>query len=186
MSGVCFYLSYHRSGLQSLPCSIWPLNTSRHLVGGFSFEIIRCYFEKTKKNTLVNERAQKVDSGTFLVVQWLRRHAPNVGCVGFIPGCGTKILYVTWPKKHLVSARLNCICSERFFSLHHGFGFVAKQIVGIYVSLRSTMSCCMLTFRVLSDTFYRNSTQSSLRQKWMLGTNLETRTAFRALRNWNL
>ena len=87
-------------------------------------------------------------------------------------------------KKKLVSARLNCICSERFFSLHHGF--VAKQIAGIYVSLRSTMSCCMLTFRVLSDSFYRNSTRTSLRQKWMLGMNLKTRTAFRALRNWNL
>ena len=147
----------------------------------------RCYFEKTKQNTLVNETAQKVDSGTSLVVQWLRCHAPSAGCVGFIPGWGTEILYVTWQKKKkkkLVSARLNCICSERFFSLHHGF--VAKQIAGIYVSLRSTMSCCMLTFRVLSDSFYRNSTRTSLRQKWMLGMNLKTRTAFRALRNWNL
>ena len=47
----------------------------------------------------LNETAQKVDSGTSLVVQWLRCHTPNAGCVGFIPGWGTKILYVTWPKK---------------------------------------------------------------------------------------
>ena len=33
--------------------------------------------------------------GTSLVVQWLRLHAPNAGCLGSIPGQGTKIPYAT-------------------------------------------------------------------------------------------
>ena len=33
-----------------------------------------------------------IKKGSFLVVQWLRLHAPNAGDVGLIPGQGTKIL----------------------------------------------------------------------------------------------
>ena len=34
-----------------------------------------------------------IEPGTFLVVQWLRLHAPTLGGVGSIPGQGTKILH---------------------------------------------------------------------------------------------
>ena len=30
-------------------------------------------------------------SGTSLVVQWVRFHAPNAGCLGSIPGQGTEL-----------------------------------------------------------------------------------------------
>ena len=33
--------------------------------------------------------------GTSLVVQWLRLHAPNTGCMGLIPDWGTKIPHAT-------------------------------------------------------------------------------------------
>ena len=39
-------------------------------------------------------KKQKTKNGgglTSLVVQWLRLHAPNAGCLGSIPGQGTKI-----------------------------------------------------------------------------------------------
>ena len=32
-----------------------------------------------------------MQSGTSLVVQWLRLHTPNAGGLGSIPGLGTKI-----------------------------------------------------------------------------------------------
>ena len=33
--------------------------------------------------------------GTSLVAEWLGLHAPNAGCLGSIPGQGTKIPYAT-------------------------------------------------------------------------------------------
>jgi len=36
---------------------------------------------------------------TFLVVQWIRLHAPNAGGLGSIPGQGTKISCATQSKK---------------------------------------------------------------------------------------
>ena len=39
----------------------------------------------------VSAKALNHKSGTTLVVQWLRLHAPNAGDTGSIPGWGTKI-----------------------------------------------------------------------------------------------
>ena len=46
--------------------------------------------------TLKDVMHQKRFWGTFLEVQWLRLHAPNVGGMGLIPGQGTKILHAMW------------------------------------------------------------------------------------------
>ena len=41
----------------------------------------------------------QMPSGTSLAVQWLRRHAPNAGGMGLIPGWGTKIPHAAWHGK---------------------------------------------------------------------------------------
>ena len=43
---------------------------------------------------------------TFLVVQWLRLHAANVGGTGSIPGRGTNILHATWRGKKKKKKRM--------------------------------------------------------------------------------
>ena len=43
-----------------------------------------------------------MNTGTFLVVQWLRSHTPNAEGMGSTPGSGTKILHAatkTWYTK---------------------------------------------------------------------------------------
>ena len=39
---------------------------------------------------------QKIIKWGFLVIQWLRLHAPNAGGTGSVLGWGTKILYASW------------------------------------------------------------------------------------------
>ena len=51
--------------------------------------------------------------GTFLVVQWLRLHAPNAGGTGSIPGQGTKIPQATEQLSPQARTREFKHCSER-------------------------------------------------------------------------
>ena len=50
-------------------------------------------------NQIVKEGLFEEQSfGTSLAVQWLELHASTAGGTGLIPGWGTKILQVEWPK----------------------------------------------------------------------------------------
>ena len=39
---------------------------------------------------LLIAKRKRVTLGTSLVAQWVRLHAPNAGCLGSVPGQGTK------------------------------------------------------------------------------------------------
>ena len=58
--------------------------------------------------------------GTSLVVQWLRLHAPNAGCLGSIPGQGTKIPYATtktWYNKIYSFSSVQSLSRVRLFAI---------------------------------------------------------------------
>ena len=50
----------------------------------------------------------KVISGTSLVVQWLRLHAPNAGAQGSIPGQGTR--------SHMPQLKIPCAATKTWHS----------------------------------------------------------------------
>ena len=67
------------------------------------FKVNKLKNKKTNKHKLYSPLwktawwlLKSVNTGTFLVVQWLRLHAPNAGGMGSNPGQGTKILHDTW------------------------------------------------------------------------------------------
>ena len=64
---------------------------------------------KNKNNPLHNHHAKitskKINTGTALMVQWLRFHASNAGCMGSIPGQGSSTCHVT--KKYKINNRVN-------------------------------------------------------------------------------
>ena len=61
--------------------------------------------------SLSSEGAQNFfEEGTPLVVQWLSLCAPSAGGMGLIPGQGTKIPHVAWPKK-----KKNCLRKQMIF-----------------------------------------------------------------------
>ena len=60
-----------------------------------------------------SESKKKNFSGTSLMVQWLRLHAPNTEGTGLNPGQGTKIPHAVQPKK-------NCFLNNYFLAVPHG------------------------------------------------------------------
>ena len=54
-----------------------------------------CHFDGLGENEVICQEIEKLYLnrmwGTFLVVQWLRKHLPVQGDKGSIPGWGTKI-----------------------------------------------------------------------------------------------
>ena len=62
------------------------------------------YKEPAKLNNKKQNNPVKNGQGTSLVVQWVRLCAPNAGCLGSIPGQGTKsCVHATTKKKSSVA-----------------------------------------------------------------------------------
>ena len=64
--------------------------------------------------------SEEIFPGTSLVAEWLGLHAPNAGCLGSIPGQGTKIPYATtktWYNKIYSFSSVQSLSRVRLFAI---------------------------------------------------------------------
>jgi len=80
------YLKWATSKGNSAQCDM-----AARMGGEFRGEWIRVHIF-FMVSTFLNSNLLKWSPETSLVIQWLRRHTPNAGCIGSIPGQGTRIL----------------------------------------------------------------------------------------------